>query len=149
MCHNSGDPVQDCQHYLRRVDDDIQKSFHPTRPVQPLLAARSLAVDTVLQHMWNRHFADRQDLTLAAVGGYGRGELYPFSDIDLLILVTETPDQPTATALGEVLRNLWDMHPRHTPRLPTSDANWSEGAGAGGYLSLLLVPADMLAREHA
>ena len=106
---DSGDPVQDCQHYLRRVDDDIQKSFHPTRPVQPLLAARSLAVDTVLQHMWNRHFADRQDLTLAAVGGYGRGELYPFSDIDLLILVTETPDQPTATALGEVLRNLWDM----------------------------------------
>ena len=28
---DSGDPVQDCQHYLRQVDDDIQKSFHPTR----------------------------------------------------------------------------------------------------------------------
>ncbi|MGD2006709.1 MAG: [protein-PII] uridylyltransferase [Cellvibrionales bacterium] len=106
---DSGDPVLDCQQYLRQVDADIRHSFHPTRPVWPLLAARSAAVDTVLRHVWARHFSTRSDLTLAAVGGYGRGELYPYSDIDLLILVTATPDPDTAAALEEVLRSLWDM----------------------------------------
>ena len=106
---DSGDPVHDCQAYLATITSDIADNFHPTQPVWPLLAARAAAVDNVLQHVWQYHLKDRTDLCLAAVGGYGRGELYPYSDIDLLILVAETPDERTEAKLSELLRNLWDM----------------------------------------
>jgi len=106
---DSGNPVQDCQNYLTQVTEDIAGRFHPTQPVRPLLAERSSAVDNILCHIWQCHLGDRNDLCLAAVGGYGRGELYPFSDIDLLILVNQTPDDDTEARLSEFLRNLWDM----------------------------------------
>ncbi|MCH1492858.1 MAG: [protein-PII] uridylyltransferase [Luminiphilus sp.] len=107
--NDSGDPVRDCQLFLATVTTDIAAKFHPTQPVQPLLAERCAAVDTVLGHLWRHHLGDREDLCLAAVGGYGRGELYPYSDIDLLVLGEQAPDEATATGLSELLRNLWDM----------------------------------------
>ena len=96
---HSNQPVQDCQRYLAQVTEEIAGKFHPTSPVWPLLTARSNAVDNVLHHLWHFYLDQRIDLALAAVGGYGRGELYPFSDIDLLILVTHSPDQETALSL--------------------------------------------------
>lgn len=107
--NDSGDPVRDCQLFLATVTTGIAAKFHPTQPVQPLLAERCAAVDTVLAHLWHHHLGDREDLCLAAVGGYGRGELYPYSDIDLLVLGEQAPDEATATGLSELLRNLWDM----------------------------------------
>ena len=106
---HSDQPVQDCQRYLAQVTEEIAGDFHPTTPVWPLLSARSNAVDNVLIHLWQFYLDQRSDLALAAVGGYGRGELYPFSDIDLLILVTDSPDQETAAQISELLRNLWDI----------------------------------------
>ena len=106
---HSDQPVQDCQQYLAQVTKDIAGRFHPTGPVWPLLSARSDAVDNVLNHLWQFYLDQRCDLALAAVGGYGRGELYPFSDIDLLILVNDSPNEDTATQISELLRNLWDI----------------------------------------
>lgn len=47
--------------------------------------------------------------TLAAVGGYGRGELYPFSDVDLLILLAQPASEKDQTMLGDLVAALWDL----------------------------------------
>ncbi len=46
---------------------------------------------------------------LAAVGGYGRGELYPFSDVDLLILLPCDPDPAEEASLGTLVTAMWDL----------------------------------------
>ncbi len=56
--------------------------------------------------------------TLAAVGGYGRGELYPYSDVDILILLPGPPDAAIETAVSALLTGLWDLglEPGHSVR---------------------------------
>jgi [protein-PII] uridylyltransferase len=56
--------------------------------------------------------------TLAAVGGYGRGELYPHSDVDLLILLPAAPSPVDAEAIEALVAALWDLglEPGHSVR---------------------------------
>lgn len=48
-------------------------------------------------------------LALLAVGGYGRQELFPYSDIDLLVLLPAAPDDSLAAALERFITHLWDI----------------------------------------
>ena len=53
--------------------------------------------------------ADSPALSLMATGGYGRGELAPRSDIDLLFLTSVQIDKPTSVIVETILYALWDM----------------------------------------
>jgi [protein-PII] uridylyltransferase len=55
---------------------------------------------------------------LAAVGGYGRGELYPYSDVDLLILLRHEPSNKEQAAIESLVASLWDLglEPAHSVR---------------------------------
>lgn len=70
--------------------------------------ARSDEVDRFVRGVWEETIGaeQRQKSALLAVGGYGRRELFPHSDIDLLIL--EEPQTFAAGELSEFLRVLWD-----------------------------------------
>ncbi len=55
---------------------------------------------------------------VAAVGGYGRGELYPGSDLDILILLEHSPDAQDRERIEALLAALWDigLEPGHSVR---------------------------------
>ena len=55
---------------------------------------------------------------LVAVGGYGRGELYPYSDVDVLILLREPPSKDAAERLEKLVAAMWDLgiEPSHSVR---------------------------------
>jgi [protein-PII] uridylyltransferase len=73
-----------------------------------LLYERSQLIDEVLRELWiELCFPD--SMALCAVGGYGRGELWPASDIDLLILLPDDPDPARAGQLEQLLRLFWDI----------------------------------------
>jgi [protein-PII] uridylyltransferase len=72
--------------------------------VHELVQERTLVIDQLLARIWH-HFISRTDIALIAVGGYGRGELFPQSDIDLLVL---SADPITADELNPFLNLLWD-----------------------------------------
>jgi [protein-PII] uridylyltransferase len=78
--------------------------------VRALVRSRSHTVDRVLSLIWNRYtFARSPDISLIAVGGYGRGELHPHSDIDLLILTRNGIDESWHEDLGAFVTLLWDL----------------------------------------
>ncbi|MDB5862498.1 MAG: bifunctional uridylyltransferase/uridylyl-removing protein [Betaproteobacteria bacterium] len=65
-------------------------------------------VDRRLREVW-KAFAMPRDIALLAVGGYGRGELSPYSDVDLLILLPRPPDEKLERQLERLIGALWDM----------------------------------------
>jgi [protein-PII] uridylyltransferase len=75
---------------------------------EKLLRSLRQSVDAVLTTAW--HAAGLPDNTaLVGVGGYGRGELFPYSDIDLLILLEQAPDAATTEQLEGLVQLLWDL----------------------------------------
>lgn len=93
---------------LRTARCALQEAYlahpNPTR----YLRAHAKLVDGNLRRIW-RLLELPPGLALVAVGGYGRAELYPKSDIDLLILLPEQPDEPLQQRLQELVGNLWDI----------------------------------------
>ncbi len=77
--------------------------------VSELLSARAEFVDHILTKLWCQHRLDEYQITLLAVGGYGRGELHPFSDVDILLLTQENTDAELEEKIGSFITQLWDV----------------------------------------
>ncbi|WP_025916467.1 [protein-PII] uridylyltransferase [Herminiimonas sp. CN] len=65
-------------------------------------------VDVALMHAWQA-LALPSSVALVGVGGYGRGELFPCSDVDLLILLPSKPDAALQSTLEQMVQLLWDI----------------------------------------
>ena len=73
-----------------------------------MLRGRAQLVDAALKDLWNRH-AMPPTLALVAVGGFGRGELYPHSDVDLLLLIPDDISTPCQQKLEQFVGLSWDI----------------------------------------
>jgi [protein-PII] uridylyltransferase len=83
-------------------------AFQADGKPEKLLAKLRQNVDAALIHAWQT-FALPSSASLVAVGGYGRGELFPHSDVDVLILLESAPDTALQSKLEELVQLFWDM----------------------------------------
>ncbi len=90
----------------------LAADYADTPDADRLLSAHRTFMDALLADAW-QEFGFPADALLCAVGGYGRGQLYPYSDIDLLIVVPAAPcDVPDRAEMQRVERFigfLWDI----------------------------------------
>lgn len=98
--------------YKKHFSDflDWLKQSVATQSVATLVKARAGFIDQILCQLWRHYQLDReQGLALIAVGGYGRGELHPYSDIDLLILTDSRLSKTQQELIGQFITVLWDL----------------------------------------
>ncbi len=93
---------------LGRGRADLQRRFPEELSPARLVHAHRALVDRVLQNVW-RGMGMEGHGALVAAGGYGRGELFPHSDVDLLLLLPTPPDAAGATAIERFIGCLWDI----------------------------------------
>ena len=104
---------------LQTFHKELERRFLEGEAVEDLLKARSQFIDQLLIGCW-QHYLGQADAhsALIAVGGYGRKELHPHSDIDLLILIEEPVSAQLEQALSALFTYLWDigLKPGHSVR---------------------------------
>ena len=74
-----------------------------------LIENRSDFYDALLIQLWQEMgLSEQQGIALIAVGGYGRREMFPLSDLDFLILVEQTPSPEIEEKITQFIQFLWD-----------------------------------------
>lgn len=86
----------------------LKARFAEHANAEEVLHGRCRQVDQVLQELWEACGISQQ-AALIAVGGYGRGELYPYSDVDILILLPTTADSSDEERITSLVGWLWDV----------------------------------------
>jgi [protein-PII] uridylyltransferase len=98
---------KECLQHGNRV---LSKAFDDGTSASVLIRGRSWQVDQVLVRAWSRFMGEAtEQLALVAVGGYGRGELMPGSDVDLLILLPDKENSQFDQQITALLTFLWDI----------------------------------------
>jgi len=86
----------------------IREQFESGQLGRDLLHKLALLTDRHLRQAWKAQQMP-QSAALIAVGGYGRGQLFPFSDVDILILLPEPPDDALRAKLEALVGHFWDI----------------------------------------
>lgn len=93
---------------LGDIDRGLATAFRDGADATLLARRRSESVARVVAHVWISCLGEVTQAALFAVGGFGRGLLFPYSDVDLLALV-ENPEPARLRALEQFFAILWDL----------------------------------------
>ncbi|MDO9065385.1 MAG: [protein-PII] uridylyltransferase [Sulfuricella sp.] len=93
---------------LQNGRNELHQAYLAKGNAAALLRGHSRLVDKLLQTIW-RQLSLPPSCALIAVGGYGRKQLFPGSDTDLLILLPASPDEALGQKLEQLVGLLWDI----------------------------------------
>ncbi|ABI57209.1 [protein-PII] uridylyltransferase [Alkalilimnicola ehrlichii MLHE-1] len=95
---------------LEEGDRALAGQFHAGTPAAELVPRRAYLMDRIIRRLWAQHLQHAEDrCALVAVGGYGRGELHPGSDVDVMILIEPDAREALGDALEGMITALWDL----------------------------------------
>lgn len=93
---------------LKQANQQLIERFEKEEPITEIVTDRAWFIDQLLIRAWELK-VQSDALSLIAVGGYGRGELHPYSDIDLMIIHPPRLKPEIKTRVADFLRFLWDI----------------------------------------
>ncbi|MFV2059549.1 MAG: [protein-PII] uridylyltransferase [Gammaproteobacteria bacterium] len=117
-------PLESFTNSLKNATTILDERYHAGRTANELIHSRAAVIDYLITHAWNFFIPENSNCCLVAVGGYGRSELHPHSDIDIMVIVGHIKKIPT-DSLEKFITFLWDMHLNvgHSVRTPSECAS--------------------------
>ena len=103
--------LSDARRRIVSSDSLLAQRFWAGEDIDSIVRGRAEFFDQLIRDLWSRIAWPEpaaQHVALFAVGGYGRGELHPHSDIDVLILVDGDPTE-YRDGIERFVQNLWDL----------------------------------------
>ena len=103
-------PIKVFKSTLKKTQAEMDARFKSGEDIRKLVYGRAAIIDKILISAWNLFkWPDSKKISLIAVGGYGRGELHPHSDVDLLNLVDDIDPVLYEESISKFLTLLWDI----------------------------------------
>src|SRR6266700_6762969 len=98
----------------------IQREFEATGDGRAAIAQRTLLVEEIISRLWREIISQEPgrptNLTLVATGGFGRGWMFPYSDIDILFLFGDREsEQSFKDPVRQLSQELWDLRLKLSP----------------------------------
>jgi [protein-PII] uridylyltransferase len=94
---------------VQQFNEGLKQLYFDGAEVEAIVHGRAQIIDRFLVKVYQQLFVGiSQKVSLIAVGGYGRGELHPYSDIDLMLLLDSNESDSTRDAIERFLMLLWD-----------------------------------------
>jgi [protein-PII] uridylyltransferase len=106
---NSENPLKVFRDALKEANLALKTRFEKGDPITALVPLRAQMIDNLLKQAWTHKMPEDAAAALIAVGGYGRMELHPGSDIDLMILLDDADPERHSDSLAELLTFFWDI----------------------------------------
>ena len=102
-------PLPIFRNAIKQVYQVLKTRFEQGDPITALVPMRAQMIDNLLLQAWKLKMPANAEAAMIAVGGYGRMELHPGSDIDLMILLDEQDPDRHSETLAELLTFFWDI----------------------------------------
>jgi len=107
----SNSPIPVFKQALNDAQEKMNERFRNGEDIRKLIYGRAWLIDQLLLQAWNLFdWPNAKHYALIAVGGYGRGELHPRSDVDLLIMLDQIEDNAVQESISGFLTLLWDIN---------------------------------------
>ena len=129
-----------CRELLARSQQEQRESFERGASVERLVRERAAFIDRLLAGVWSARLTPdlASRLTLAAVGGYGRGELHPCSDVDIMVLTPDSLNDGERGEVGQLIAFLWDIGLAVGNSMRTVDECCAESLADVGVMTTLI-----------
>ncbi|MDV2468849.1 [protein-PII] uridylyltransferase [Acinetobacter chinensis] len=101
--------IQAINQWRTDVEQQLQESYEHGQPIREIIQTRSALIDEALKFLWQHAELETTDLGLFAVGGYGRREMLPYSDVDIMILSEDEITAEQEKLISTFISSLWDV----------------------------------------
>lgn len=103
------DDIQAINQWRETVEMELEQYFEAGHPIRDTLKARADSIDSILNLLWLHAGLDQTKLALFAVGGYGRREMLPCSDVDIMVLSEQDLSPELEVMVSTFISSLWDV----------------------------------------
>lgn len=97
------------RHWRQNIEQILDNALNQQTPIREIVQTRCQALDKILQILFQFYELDKTNVALFATGGYGRGELHPHSDVDILLLSPNELDERQEHKISLLVASLWDI----------------------------------------
>ncbi|MEB3766459.1 [protein-PII] uridylyltransferase [Acinetobacter sp. MD2] len=91
------------------VEQQLEQLFEQGQSIRDIILARSNMIDEALTFLWQHAGLKHSNLALFAVGGYGRKEMLPYSDVDVMVLSEHELTPELEQQVSAFIASLWDV----------------------------------------